>query len=105
MTLPASTQLRPRGGEHHPTRAAGLVVAVEDGREREALALAAEGLSDRAVAARLFVTERTVEAHVMQIFQKLGPPRTRRPPPRPRRPGLPAPAGASPRHVFTPMAG
>jgi len=93
MTLPASTQLRPRGGEHHPTRAAGLVVAVEDGREREA------------VAARLFVTERTVEAHVMQIFQKLGPPRTRLPPPRPRRPGLPAPAGASPRHVFTPMAG
>ena len=72
MTLPASTQLRPRGGEHHPTRAAGLVVAVEDGREREALALAAEGLSDRAVAARLFVTERTVEAHVKQIFLKLG---------------------------------
>jgi FixJ family two-component response regulator len=27
--------------------------------------------SNRAIAARLFVTERTVEAHVTQIFQKL----------------------------------
>jgi DNA-binding NarL/FixJ family response regulator len=41
-------------------------------REREVLALLAEGLSNRALAARLFVTERTVEAHVTQIFQKLG---------------------------------
>jgi DNA-binding NarL/FixJ family response regulator len=42
------------------------------GREREVLALLAEGLSNRAIAGRLFVTERTVEAHVKQIFQKLG---------------------------------
>jgi DNA-binding NarL/FixJ family response regulator len=41
-------------------------------REREVLALVAEGLSNRAIAARLFVTERTVEAHVKQIFMKLG---------------------------------
>src|SRR5260370_20492390 len=41
-------------------------------REREVLALVAEGLSNQAIAARLFVTERTVEAHVKQIFQKLG---------------------------------
>jgi DNA-binding NarL/FixJ family response regulator len=41
-------------------------------REREVLALLAEGLSNRAIASRLFVTERTVEAHVKQIFQKLG---------------------------------
>jgi DNA-binding NarL/FixJ family response regulator len=41
-------------------------------REREVLALVAEGLSNRAIARRLFVTERTVEAHVKQIFQKLG---------------------------------
>ena len=40
-------------------------------REREVLALLAEGLSNRAMAARLFVTERTVEAHVTQIFLKL----------------------------------
>lgn len=41
-------------------------------REREVLGLIAEGMSNRAVAARLYITERTVEAHVTQIFQKLG---------------------------------
>lgn len=40
-------------------------------REREVLELIAEGLSNHAIAERLVVTERTVEAHVKQIFQKL----------------------------------
>ena len=41
-------------------------------REQEVLAVVAEELSNRAIAERLFVTERTVEAHVKQIFLKLG---------------------------------
>jgi len=41
-------------------------------REHEVLGLLAEGLSNKAIASRLFVTERTVETHVKQIFLKLG---------------------------------
>jgi DNA-binding NarL/FixJ family response regulator len=41
-------------------------------REREVLGLVAEGLSNKAIAGRIFVTERTVEAHTKQIFLKLG---------------------------------
>jgi len=40
-------------------------------REREVLALMAEGRSNRAIAERLFVTEHTVEKHVKNIFATL----------------------------------
>lgn len=40
-------------------------------REREVLVLVAEGLSNATIARRLYITERTVEAHVKQIFLKL----------------------------------
>jgi DNA-binding NarL/FixJ family response regulator len=43
-------------------------------REREVLALMAEGLTDRGIAARLWLTPRTVETHVRHILQKLGIP-------------------------------
>lgn len=51
-------------------------LAVLTARERQVLSLLAEGMSNRALAARLFVTERTIEAHVTQIFLKLGLPET-----------------------------
>jgi DNA-binding NarL/FixJ family response regulator len=41
-------------------------------REREVLALVAEGRSNKAIAHRLRITERTVEAHITQTFGKLG---------------------------------
>ena len=41
-------------------------------REREVLALMAEGRSNQAIADQLVVTERAVEKHVTSIFNKLG---------------------------------
>jgi DNA-binding NarL/FixJ family response regulator len=41
-------------------------------REREVLALIAEGRSNRSVAAALFITEKTVESYTSKIFDKLG---------------------------------
>jgi DNA-binding NarL/FixJ family response regulator len=41
-------------------------------REREVLELMAEGHSNQAVATRLVISPKTVEAHVGQIFSKLG---------------------------------
>jgi DNA-binding NarL/FixJ family response regulator len=40
-------------------------------REREVLALVAEGLTDRAIAERLWLTRKTVETHVRHILAKL----------------------------------
>jgi DNA-binding NarL/FixJ family response regulator len=45
-------------------------------REREVLALMAEGYSNQAIADRLVVTVRAVEKHVTSIFDKLGLPVT-----------------------------
>ena len=43
-------------------------------REREVLALMAEGRTNAAIAKRLWLTERTVETHVRSILGKLGLP-------------------------------
>ena len=40
-------------------------------REREMLALMAEGRTNQAIAERLFITERTVEKHAKNILLKL----------------------------------
>jgi DNA-binding NarL/FixJ family response regulator len=41
-------------------------------REREVVALACEGLKNRCIASRLFITEATVSHHLTSIFTKLG---------------------------------
>jgi DNA-binding NarL/FixJ family response regulator len=41
-------------------------------REREVLSLIAEGRSNAAISARLFLSPKTVEAHVSHVFTKLG---------------------------------
>ena len=43
-------------------------------REREVLELMAEGLTNTGIAKRLFLSERTVEAHVRQVLMKLAVP-------------------------------
>jgi len=41
-------------------------------REREVLALVAEGHSNGAIGERLFLSRKTIETHISQIFAKLG---------------------------------
>lgn len=43
-------------------------------RELEVLSLMAEGLTDRGIATRLYITPKTVETHARHIFQKLALP-------------------------------
>lgn len=57
---------------HRPATKSRLAELSE--RERTVLALLAEGLSDRAIAARLWLTQKTVETHVRHILAKLALP-------------------------------
>jgi serine/threonine-protein kinase len=43
-------------------------------REREVLTLMAQGMSNRAISASMFLADRTVETHIKAIFSKLGLP-------------------------------
>ena len=52
------------------------VLAELSERGREILKLMAEGLTNSAIAKRLFVSERTVEAHVRHLLSKLDIPQS-----------------------------
>jgi DNA-binding NarL/FixJ family response regulator len=73
-----------RGGSALDPEVVGRLVgpAADDGladlsdREREILALMAEGLTNTGIAKRLVVSERTVEAHVRHVLLKLGIPQS-----------------------------
>ncbi len=66
------TALDPDIVGHFLNRQAGRSrVADLSDREREVLALMAEGRSNRAIAKQLVLTEKTVETHISSIFSKL----------------------------------
>jgi LuxR family transcriptional regulator, maltose regulon positive regulatory protein len=52
--------------------AASVGIAGLTRRENEVLALMAEGLANRAIAKRLFISEKTTKTHIGHIFDKLG---------------------------------
>jgi DNA-binding NarL/FixJ family response regulator len=54
-----------------PLRATDQLAALT-AREREVLALVAEGRTNRGIARRLWLTDRTVETHIASILAKLG---------------------------------
>ncbi|MEO8889051.1 MAG: helix-turn-helix transcriptional regulator, partial [Jatrophihabitantaceae bacterium] len=53
-------------------RSAHAPVAALTPREREVLSLMAEGRSNAAIAARMFITEKAVSKHTNSIFIRLG---------------------------------
>lgn len=78
--LSAAERVAQGGSALDPKVVASLVTTPDDGdrlaqlteREREVLELMAEGLTNTGIAKRLYLSERTVEAHVRHVLMKLG---------------------------------
>ncbi|MFF5174603.1 AAA family ATPase [Micromonospora sp. NPDC000089] len=62
---------RPAGPPAPPPGATADELATLTAREREVLAAVAEGLTNREIGQRLFISERTIGVHVSHIFDKL----------------------------------
>ncbi|MTK04023.1 helix-turn-helix transcriptional regulator [Micromonospora sp. CP22] len=69
----ARVTLEERGviGAPEPDGAGGEELATLTAREREVLAAVAEGLTNKEIGQRLFISERTIGVHVSHIFDKL----------------------------------
>ena len=82
--LAAAERVAEGGSALDPQVVAGLIATSDTDeplaelteREREVLELMAEGLTNSGIARRLYITERTVEAHVRHVFMKLAMPDT-----------------------------
>jgi len=81
----------PRG----PRRATRAAPAGLTAREQEVLALLADGLPNREISARLFISERTVHHHVSAVLSKIGVSSRTAAVREAARMGIPAPAWAS----------
>lgn len=70
--MAARTMRRFISGEAHASDAEESLLGTLSSREVEVLALLADGLTDREIAAGLVISPRTVESHVSAILRKLG---------------------------------
>ncbi len=69
---PAVSRVLAERLRHRPATADTAAVEPLTEREKEVLSLVAQGLSNKDIAARLFITERTARTYVSNILGKLG---------------------------------
>lgn len=71
VILSNHTRRKQTGSEHIPEHSGGSAPFGLSRREHEVMELAADGLTNRQIAQRLFLSEKTVKNHINRIFSKL----------------------------------